>query len=136
MSVLLLRRWAEPPTLRQVVSTWTLCGLRLVPRRANDGYTAELLRALVSVTQPTTGVQVVRPAAPQCLDSLTLDARRTGPLLPRAQQVFSFPTPAFLRQGDFPPTPIMLRQFAFDPLPFWLFPHRPGDGLSCDNCSH
>ena len=29
------------PTLRQIVSTWTLCGLRLAPRRANEGYTAE-----------------------------------------------------------------------------------------------
>src|SRR5258708_23231128 len=29
------------PTLRQVVSTWTRCGGRLAPRRANEGYTAE-----------------------------------------------------------------------------------------------
>src|SRR5258708_24045459 len=29
------------PTLRQLVSTWTRCGGRLAPRRANEGYTAE-----------------------------------------------------------------------------------------------
>ena len=29
------------PTLRQIVSTWTRCGGRLAPRRANEGYTAE-----------------------------------------------------------------------------------------------
>src|SRR5437879_11761130 len=52
------------PTLRQVVSTWTCCGGRLAPRRANEGYTAEPLRALVSSAKPTTAIQVVRPAAP------------------------------------------------------------------------
>src|SRR3982074_955198 len=46
-------------TLRQIVSTWTCCGGRLAPRRANEGYTAEPLRALVSSAQPTTAIQVV-----------------------------------------------------------------------------
>src|SRR5207253_2224638 len=67
------------PTLRQVVSTWTCCGGRLAPRRAHEGYTAEPLRALVSSAQPPTAIQVVRPAAPSCLDSLTPDAHRGGP---------------------------------------------------------
>jgi len=31
----------RPTTLRQAVSTWTSCGGRLAPRRANEGYTAE-----------------------------------------------------------------------------------------------
>src|SRR5579864_7795411 len=42
-----------------------------------------LPRSLVSSAKPTTGVQVVRPAAPPCLDSLTPDASRAGPLHPR-----------------------------------------------------
>jgi hypothetical protein len=74
---------------------------------------------------------------PQCLDSLTLDARRTGPLLPRPDHSSPFPgTPAILRQSEITGTPIMLRQFVFDLHPFWSFLDRPGDGLSCDNCSH
>src|SRR5207247_1171247 len=42
-----------------------------------------LLCALVSSAKPTTGIQVVRPAAPSCLNSLTPDAHRAGPLHPR-----------------------------------------------------
>jgi hypothetical protein len=40
------------------------------------------LRPLVSSAKPTTAVQVVWPAAPQCLDSLPPDAHRAGPLPP------------------------------------------------------
>ncbi len=29
------------PTAREAISTWTRCGERLLPRRANEGYTAE-----------------------------------------------------------------------------------------------
>jgi hypothetical protein len=50
-----------------------------------------LPRSLVSSAKPTTGVQVVRPAAPQCLDSLTPDASRARPLHPRSQQCASSP---------------------------------------------
>ena len=52
------------PTARRAVSTWTRCDGRLAPRRANEGYTAEPRRALVSSAKPTTAIQVVRPAAP------------------------------------------------------------------------
>ena len=62
------------------------------------------LGALVSSAKPTTGIQVVRPAVPQCLDSLTPDAHRAGPLHPRPQRFASRPTPAMLRQGDMTPT--------------------------------
>ena len=40
-SVLPHSRSVRLPTLRQVVSTWTRCGGRLAPRRANERYTAE-----------------------------------------------------------------------------------------------
>ncbi len=54
-----------------------------------------LPRSLVSSAKPTTGVQVVRPAAPQCLDSLTPDASRAGPLHPRPRQFASSPAQAW-----------------------------------------
>jgi hypothetical protein len=40
-SVLPHSRSVRPSTLGQVVSTWTLCGGRLAPRRANERYTSE-----------------------------------------------------------------------------------------------
>ncbi len=63
-----------------------------------------LPRSLVSSAKPTTGVQVVRPAAPQCLDSLTPDASRARPLHPRPQQFASSPAQAWLHQGEMTPT--------------------------------
>ncbi len=56
-------------------------------------------RSLVSSAKPTTGVQVVRSAAPSCLDSLTPDAHRAGPLYPRPPRFASRPTPARLAPG-------------------------------------
>src|SRR6266566_3214232 len=58
-----------------------------------------LPRSLVSSTKPTTGVQVVRPAAPQCLDSLTPDASRAGPLHPRPQQLARVPCESLAAPG-------------------------------------
>src|SRR5213592_436550 len=43
------------------------------------GIPQSLPRSLVSSAKPTTGVQVVRPAAPSCLNSLTQEAHRGGP---------------------------------------------------------
>src|SRR6266699_6276508 len=56
-------------------------------------------RALVSSAKPTTGIQVVRPAAPHGLDSLTPDARRAGPLHPRPHRFASCPSKASLAPG-------------------------------------
>jgi hypothetical protein len=65
---------------------------REIDRRASSS-------ALVSTAKPTTGIQVVRPAAPHCLDSLTPDARRAGPLHPRPHRFASWPSKASLAPG-------------------------------------
>jgi hypothetical protein len=41
-------------------------------------------RSLISTGKPTTGIQVVRAFGPRCLNSLTPDAHRAGPLHPIA----------------------------------------------------
>jgi hypothetical protein len=137
-TLIALRNRSMPlPALRQIISTWTSCGLRLVPRRANDGYTAELLGALVSDTQPTTGVQVVRPAAPHASTrSLWMPAGRASP---SSSMTTSYPPAASIAaprcdhsDADLPCASIILiRLFIFD-LPF---PTSLGD-LSCGNCAH
>src|SRR5438067_7775899 len=71
------------PTLRQVVSTWTCCGGRLAPRRANEGYTAEpsaLARLVCQAYHSYPGRTPCRPL--HGLDSLTLHAHRAGPPRP------------------------------------------------------
>src|SRR6266568_2734229 len=65
---------------------------REIDRRASSS-------ALVSSAKPTTGIQVVRPAAPHGLDSLTPDARRAGPLHPRPHRFASCPSKASLAPG-------------------------------------
>jgi hypothetical protein len=45
-----------------------------------------LLDTLVSAVKPTTGIQVVRVLHPSCLNSLTPDAHRAGPLHPIADE--------------------------------------------------
>src|SRR5260221_10213637 len=67
------------PTLRQIVSTWTRCGGRLAPRRANEGYTAEPSALARLVCQAYHRRPGRTPCRPQCLDSLTPDASRAGP---------------------------------------------------------
>jgi hypothetical protein len=61
---------------------------------------------------------------PHCLDSLTPDAHRAGPLHPRPH---SF-TSAQRRPSS--------RRLTFDLLPLSPQPERRGDDLSCDSCSH
>ncbi len=81
------------PALRQVVSTWTRCGGRLAPRRANERYTAEpttLTRLVCQAYHRHPGRTTCRPP---CLDSLTPDAHRAGPLHPRPRWCAS-------RQGE------------------------------------
>ena len=77
--------WSSP-TWWLTVSTWTLCGRRLAPRRANEGYTAEpsvRARLVCSAYHRHPGRTANHP--PQRLDSLTPDAHRAGatPPLPR-----------------------------------------------------
>src|SRR5712692_7214799 len=82
-SVLPHSRSVRPPTVRQVVSTWTRCGGRLAPRRANERYTAEpttLARLVCQAYHRHPGCTTCRP---HCLNSLTPDAHRAGPLHPR-----------------------------------------------------
>src|SRR2546421_11196501 len=72
----------DPPTLQQVVSTWTCCGGRLAPRRANEGYTAEpsaLARLVCQAYHRCPGRTLYRPP---CLNSLTQEAHRAGPPRP------------------------------------------------------
>ena len=77
------------PTLRRVVSTWTRCGGRLVPRRANERYTAEpatLARLGCQAYHRHPGRTTRRPHG---LNSLTPDAHRAGPLHPRLHRFAS-----------------------------------------------
>jgi len=67
-----------------------------------------LPRSLVSFAKPTTGVQVVRPAAPHGLDSLTPDAHRAGPPHPRRHGFASSHRQRGSRQGKIPPKPTLL----------------------------
>jgi hypothetical protein len=87
------------PTLRQVVSTWTRCGKRLAPRRANEGYTAEpsaLARLVCQAYHRRPGRTTCRPP---CLNSLTPGAHRAGPLHPRCAVGCFCPTPATFAPG-------------------------------------
>ena len=89
-----------------------------------------LLCALVSSAKPTTGIQVVRSAAPTA---------STRSLLMPTEQGLS--TPGYhdsllphTSQAEMTPTPTMLRPLTFDLLPLWPLPPRRGDDPSCDNC--
>src|SRR6266705_2245885 len=65
-SVLPHSRSVRLPTLRQVVSTWTRCGGRLAPRRANERYTAEpstLARLVCQAYHRRPGRTTCRPHA-------------------------------------------------------------------------
>src|SRR5271165_390372 len=122
-SVLLHNGSVRPPTLRQIVSTWTLCGGRLSPRRANERYTSEpatLARLVCQAYHRHPGRTICRP---RCLNSLTPDAHRAGPLHLRPQR---FATAS--RAST-------LRPLTFDLLPLVPLPQGPGDALSCDSCS-
>jgi hypothetical protein len=70
------------PALRQVVSTWTLCGGWLAPRRANEGYTTETAVSTRLVCQAYHRHPGRTTCRPPCLNSLTPDARRGEPLCP------------------------------------------------------
>ena len=91
-------------TLRRVVSTWTHCGGRLAPRRANERYTAEpsaLARLVCQAYHRHPGSTTCRP---HCLNSLTPDAHRAGPLHPRLPRFATFhyrPRCAHLRVASF-----------------------------------
>ncbi len=63
---------ASPPG-RSVVNGWRR------DERTRD-IPQSLPRSLVSAAKPTTGIQVVRAFRPSCLNSLTPDAHRAGPL--------------------------------------------------------
>jgi hypothetical protein len=70
---------ASPPG-RSVVDGWRR------DERTRD-IPQSLPRSLVSSAKPTTGIQVVRAFRPSCLNSLTPDAHRAGPLHPIAGSV-------------------------------------------------
>jgi hypothetical protein len=110
------------PTLRRVVSTWTLCGGRLVPRRATERYTSEPPAHARLVCQAYHRYPGRTTRRPHCLDSLTPDAHRTGPLHPR--------TPRFTTSSRVSP----VRHLTFDLLPLVPLPRGPDDALSCDSC--
>jgi hypothetical protein len=125
------------PTLRQVVSTWTCCGGRLAPRRANEGYTAEPLRALVSSAKPTTAIQVVRPVAPTASTrSLRMPTEQGHSALDSHKPTLVHGSSAAPGEVD-PTTPTTVRQHKIDP-PFIFDPHRQirHCDLSCGSCDH
>ncbi len=93
-----------PPTLRQIVSTWTLCGGRLAPRRANERYTSEpttLARPVCQAYHRCPGRTICRP---RCLNSLTPDAHRAGPLHPRPLRFAACQRKPGSHQGEMTPT--------------------------------
>jgi hypothetical protein len=88
------------PTLRLVVSTWTRCGGRLAPRRANEGYTAEpaaLARLVCQAYHRRPGRTPCRPPKPRLAHSGCQQSRAAPP---QATTVRCFPTPGMLRRGD------------------------------------
>ncbi|SRR6266849_6975142 len=96
------------PTLRQVVSTWTRCGGRLAPRRANEGYTAEpsaLARLVCQAYHSVSRSYDLPPPLPQLAHSGCPQRRASPPVI---TAILSFPTPASLRHYPLPPTPTCL----------------------------
>ena len=76
-----------PPTIRQAVSTWTLCDERLV----RDERTTDILQSppfpLVLAAQCITGIQVVEPAAPRAsIRSLKMPAKQSFRLFERVSE--------------------------------------------------
>src|SRR6266566_8679136 len=96
---------ARTPPCERHVSTWTLCGGRLAPRRANERYTSEpptLARLVCQAYHRHPGRTTRRP--PHGLNSLTPDAHRAGPLHPRLPRFATFhyrPRCAHLRVASF-----------------------------------
>src|SRR2546421_1153255 len=91
----------DPPTLQQVVSTWTACGGRLAPRRANEGYTAEpsaLARLVCQAYHRCPGRTPCRPLMPQLAHSGGPQRRASPPV---TTGILSFPTPACLAPAYF-----------------------------------
>src|SRR5205809_5600526 len=72
-----------------------------------------LPRSLVSSAKPTTGVQVVRPAAPTA-STRSLQMPTEQGLSTPARAIRFSPIPALLHQGDMLLTPITLRQLTWD----------------------
>jgi len=125
------------PTLRQVASTWTLCGGRLLPRRANERYTAEpaaCARPGCQAYHRRPGRATCRPPRPRLAHSRCPQSRAAPPSTPA---VLCWPMPAALRQNGLTPTPTMLRQLKFDP-PFIFDPllAKSPDDLSCGSSGH
>jgi len=72
------------PTARRAVSTWTRCDGRLAPRRANEGYTAELpafARLVCQAYHRRPGRTARRAPVPQLAHSGCPQSRSTSPLL-------------------------------------------------------
>ena len=72
------------PAAQAAVSTWTRCGERHVPRRANEGYTAELPTHAHLVSKPTTGKKArtgARAPVPRLTHSACPQSRSTSPPL-------------------------------------------------------
>src|SRR5260221_1597497 len=70
------------PTLRQIVSTWTRCGGRLAPRRANEGYTAEpaaLARLVCQAYHRRKGSYALPPPMPPLAHSGCQQSRACRP---------------------------------------------------------
>src|SRR6266700_321569 len=91
-SLLPLSRWMQPPHPAagrlHLDALWWTAGAETSEREI---YLRAGSCALVSSAKPTTGIQVVRPAAPSCLNSLTPDAHRAGALHPRLLRFAAFP---------------------------------------------
>ena len=105
----------DHPTLRQAISTWTCRGVRLAPRRANEGYTAEpaaCARLVCQAYHSCPGRTTCRPQMPRLAHSRCPQSRTS---LPSTTKTPRFRTPASVCQPGVTPTPTHVRQPKIDP---------------------
>ena len=96
------------PALRRAISTWTLCGGRLAPRRANEGYTAEpaaLARLVCQAYHRRPGRTRLSPPRPRLAHSRCQQSRAAPP---QGRRVCCGPTPAVMRQDEITRAPMGL----------------------------
>jgi hypothetical protein len=127
------------PTLRQVVSTWTLSGGRLAPRRANEGYTAEpttLARLVCQAYHRHPGRTTCRPPA----STRSLQMPTEQGLSTQATTVCFAPCASLARaRVRWPTTPLPVKRHSHCVPPFlpllWLllWSSQLSAGSSCDN---
>jgi len=120
------------PTCERCVSTWTSCGGRLAPRRANERYTAEpsaRARLVCQAYHRRPGRTRLSPPLPRLAHSRCPQSRASPPQVRRG---WLLTNASDLRaRVRSPQRRVGLRQLTCDPLP--SKPALLPGGLSCDN---